>query len=89
MPTSLESIDGSAFSGTILTSITIPASVKSIDSSMVSGVTSLTEILVNEESSSYKSVDGVLYTKSGELVIYPEGKNINRISYTRWNTKIN
>ena len=74
MPTSLESIDGSAFSGTILTSITIPASVKSIDSSMVSGVTSLTEILVNEESSSYKSVDGVLYTKSGELVIYPEGK---------------
>ncbi len=74
LPTSLESIDGSAFSGTILTSITIPASVKSIDSSMVSGVTSLTEILVNEESSSYKSVDGVLYTKSGELVIYPEGK---------------
>ena len=74
LPTSLESIDGSAFAGTILTSITIPASVKSIDSSMVSGVTSLTEILVNEESSSYKSVDGVLYTKSGELVIYPEGK---------------
>lgn len=74
LPTSLESIDGSAFAGTILTSITIPASVKSIDSSMVSGVTSLTEILVNEESTSYKSVDGVLYTKSGELVIYPEGK---------------
>lgn len=74
LPTSLESIDGSAFAGTILTSITIPASVKSIDSSMVSGVTSLTEILVNEESSSYKSVDGVLYTKSGELVTYPEGK---------------
>lgn len=74
LPISLESIDGSAFTGTNLTSITIPASVKSIDSSMVSGVKSLTEILVNEENTNYKSVDGVLYTKSGELVIYPEGK---------------
>lgn len=57
-----------------LVSLSIPDSVTSIGDGALSGCTSLTGIYVSEKNLAYKSIDGVLYTKSGEgLVQYPIG----------------
>ena len=64
-----------------LTSVTIPSSVTSIDSRAFDGCSSLTDINVNSSNQSYKSIDGVIFSKdSKKLEIYPQGKK--ETSYT-------
>ena len=59
-----------------LSSITIPASVTSIGNAMCNG-TNLQEFEVESESAFYKSVDGVLFDYSGEILVnYPNGKEV-------------
>ena len=57
-----------------LTSITIPKSVNNIDNSAFSDCTRLTNIFISPENAYYHSIDGVLITKDGVLLLYPPGK---------------
>ncbi len=57
-----------------ITSIVIPDSVISIDSSGFGGCTSLAEITVSPDNKNYSSVDGVLFNKDMTILVrYPEG----------------
>lgn len=76
LPGSLESIGELAFdSCTKLPSVTIPGSTTDIKGGAFGYCTGLAEIDVAQGNTNYKSLDGVLYTVSGdELVQYPCGK---------------
>ncbi len=68
-------IQGYAFSGcTDLSSVYIPASIKTMQSGVFRGCSKLLRIDVDNTSTSYKSIDGVLYTSDMELYAYPTGK---------------
>ena len=73
----LTTIDDYAFQNCkALTEITLPAGVGSFRTDWVFyGCTALTDIHVAEGNTTYKGVDGVLYTADGTtLMFYPEGK---------------
>ncbi len=74
---SVTTIGHSAFSGcTGLTSIIIPKSVTTIGDSAFGYCTSLNEYIVSEYNPSYKSIDGVLFSKDGAMLIaYPYSKS--------------
>ncbi len=76
IPNSVTSIGWCAFQGCDgLTNITIPDSVTYIDIQAFSGCDKLVDINVSENSSSYSSIDGVLYNKDKTmLILYPVGK---------------
>ncbi|NSB14600.1 leucine-rich repeat domain-containing protein [Clostridium beijerinckii] len=76
IPNSIKSIERSALVGcTGLTSINIPASVQSIGGYALTGCTSLKNISVDSNNLTFKSVNGVLYSKDGtKIVNYPVGK---------------
>lgn len=76
IPESVTSISFDAFSGcTSLKSVYIPSGVKQLDYGVFVECASLETIDVSEENESYKSIDGVWFTKDGkELLHYPEGK---------------
>ena len=60
---------------TSLASVIIPASVRSMGDNVFYNCASLTSITVEEENISYKSIDGVLYTKDvTTLIQYPASK---------------
>lgn len=68
-------IQGYAFSGcTDLSYVYIPASIKKMQSGVFRGCSKLSRIDVDNTSTSYKSIDGVLYTSDMELYAYPIGK---------------
>ena len=68
-------IQGYAFSGcTDLSYVYIPASIKKMQSGVFRGCSKLLRIDVDNTSTSYKSIDGVLYTSDMELYAYPTGK---------------
>ena len=74
-------IQGYAFSGcTDLSYVYIPASIKKMQSGVFRGCSKLSRIDVDNTSTSYKSIDGVLYTSDMELYAYPIGKEES--SYT-------
>ena len=77
LPDSLKSIGYLAFydcSG--LTNLTIPGGVANIDSSMVAFCGNLTSINIDSSNSTYKSIDGMVFSKSGTtFVCCPEGKS--------------
>ena len=73
---SVKSIGNQAFYDcNSLTSVTIPKSVTSIGDGAFSGCTSLTSINVSNENTTYKSINGNLYSKDGKTLIqYAAGK---------------
>ncbi len=72
----ITSIGSTAFWGCDeVTSITIPASVSSIASGAFQRCENLTTVTVSEDNSYFKSIDGVVYSKSGDsILICPPGK---------------
>ena len=77
LPASVTSIGkGAYFFCTYLTSITLPSSVTSVGEEVWYGCDQLSAINVEPENPAYKSVDGVLMTKDGTVLIsYPGGKD--------------
>ena len=82
LPTSVKEIGNGAFSHTTkLSVISIPSSVTAIGTSAFDPCKSLAKITVNENNTTYKAEDGVLFTKDGKkLVRYPIAKSAT--SYT-------
>ena len=72
----LISIGQNAFyNAALLESINIPASVTYMGNAVFQWAGALTDINVDSESSSYSSVDGVLFTKDQTILLkYPQGK---------------
>lgn len=82
LPASLEEIGPHVFKNCKgFSTIFIPAGVKTISNGVFAGATSLTEIIVDENNTSYYSEGGVLYYKKAPwLVSYPVAKS--DISFT-------
>lgn len=76
IPNSVKNIEDSAFYGCAnLASLNIPTSVQSIGEKALIGCSSLANISVDDNNISYKSVDGVLYSKNGtNILCYPAAK---------------
>ena len=75
IPEHFKSVMNSAFKNcTTLTSLTIPSSVTSIDLGTFEGCINLKNIYVDPENEYYKSLDGLLLSKDGALLIYPLGR---------------
>ena len=71
IPDSVEYIGNYSFEGcTSLTSISIPASVTEIGNGAFPGCTSLTDIDVDVSNPEYSSIDGVLFDKAGNILIW-------------------
>ena len=82
IPSSVTRIGNSAFNGTGLTSVTIPASVIEIGERAFTRA-SLTKIEVDEKNETYKSVDGVLFSKDmTTLICFPSAKVCTENTYT-------
>ena len=80
IPEGVTSIGSYAFNACDLTSMEIPASVTAIgtldDSALGGAGRNLTGYFVDEQNTAYTSVDGILFSKDGTvLVAYPQGKN--------------
>lgn len=77
MPTSVISFENHAFSGSSnLTEITISPAITNIWEYAFSNCSNLASIYVNENSMNFKSLDGVVYDKTGKsLKIFPRGRN--------------
>jgi hypothetical protein len=75
IPNSVTSIGVQAFAYTGITSITIPASVAVIEDSAFIGYSGLESFTVAEANPNFKSIDSVLFNKSGTtLKAYPASK---------------
>ncbi|GMO39747.1 MAG: hypothetical protein Pg6C_00380 [Treponemataceae bacterium] len=75
IPNSVMTIRHNAFFSSNLISVTIPASVISIDKYAFGHTPQLKEILCDTGNPAYTSIDGVLFSKNGKtLVAYPAGK---------------
>jgi len=76
LPKSLTSIGELAFYGcTGLTVIKLPESLTSIGRNVFYDCTGITNIIVDENNSAFRSVDGVLFDKAmTTLLLFPEGK---------------
>ena len=69
IPSSVTSIEGSAFAFCGLASVTIPASVTSIGGGVFNGCRGLAAISVNPANTAYSSVDGVLFNKTQTILL--------------------
>ena len=75
IPNSVTSIGMGAFRGSGLVTIIIPNSVKSIKSLAFSPCISLISINVDNNNSTYSSIDGILYNKIQDtLILCPQGR---------------
>lgn len=76
IPSSVTSVGAVAFLGCSLTSIAVPAGVKSIGEGTFKGSYALTAINVSYDNIAYSSEDGVLYDKN-KTILYacPGGRN--------------
>ena len=77
----LEYIGAAAFQDAAIKRITLPANVKAFDGFPFTSCQELEWVDVHPKNKDFKSVDGVLFDKSGKILIcYPSGKNSD--SYT-------
>lgn len=75
LPEGITYIDDTAFINCGFSSFTLPASVTGLGTAVFSGCTSLTRFVVEEGSTVYKAVDGVLFSADGShLICYPSAK---------------
>lgn len=76
LPSGIETIEENAFAFCeALKSFTIPEAVTSIDGNPFYGCCSLPQITVEKGNRFFQSIDGVLYSKDGTMLIaYPEAK---------------
>lgn len=71
----LETIEHNAFSSSAITSFNVPATVNSIGASAFARCNSLYEVTTSMDNTSYKAIDGVLFTHDGKsIVCYPPAK---------------
>ena len=84
------SIAANAFYGnTKINTVQIPSTVTSIGEKAFGGCTSIVYISVNSANTSFKDVEGVLYTKNGDTLIhYPAQKGNEVLSIPKSVTKI-
>ena len=84
------SIAENAFYGnTKINTIQIPSTVTSIGEKAFGGCTSIVYISVNSDNTSFKDVEGVLYTKNGDTIIhYPAQKGNESLSIPKSVIKI-
>ncbi|MCL2801470.1 MAG: leucine-rich repeat domain-containing protein [Treponema sp.] len=77
IPNSVTRIDVNAFYNcTNLISINIPASVRTLDENIFGNCTSLASITVDQDNTSFASVEGVLFNKAvTELIYFPLAKS--------------
>ena len=75
IPDSVTDINGYAFTGSAISTVTIPASVINIETAAFSWCYNLSEINVSGNNTHYTAVDGVLYNKDKTMLMqYPMGK---------------
>ena len=76
VPDSVESIEDSAFAScTDLASVSLGAGLKQLGNCVFQYDDKLSDVAVSAANTAYKSVDGVIYDKTGKtLVAYPAGK---------------
>lgn len=74
LPDSLTNIEQYAFSYCGLESVTLPKNVAKIEHGAFHSCNDLREIEVDPDNSTFTSVDGVVLTRSGTLVVCPNGK---------------
>lgn len=91
IPSTVRSIQGGAFYGCdVLTTINIPVATTYVGESTFNFCPLLTNISVDENNTSYCSVDGVLYSKDMKTIVrYPEGKIGTTYTIPSGVTKIN
>ena len=79
----ITSIGQSAFMGTVLTSLTIPASVTSIGTNILTEVGTIQTYTVDANNNYYSSDSyGALFNKSKTIFMYYPGANTSNTSYT-------
>jgi hypothetical protein len=75
LPDALSEIGNNAFYYSSIRHLSISANVKSIGQAFVVGCSDLKDITVDEGNAAYRSIDGVLFDKSGKsLLAFPGGK---------------
>jgi uncharacterized repeat protein (TIGR02543 family) len=90
IPEGVTSLPSFVFSNArALTSVSIPSSVASIDRNTFDGATALTNIAVASNSQSFRSIDGVLFSKDAKVLLdYPLGKSATSYSIPEGVTSI-
>jgi hypothetical protein len=74
LPLGLTDVEANAFTDAFLAKITIPASVTNLGQMPFYQCGNLTAITVDSNNSAYSSVDGVLFNKSGTVLIEAPGR---------------
>lgn len=80
LPDTLEVIDSLAFANSLITEVTIPASVREIHKDAFLGCNNLATISVHPDNTTYYSIDGALYRRSDNaLIIYPHSNKTENL----------
>ena len=75
LPTTLTTLGDYVFSGTGITTLNLPDSLRNFTGRSFQWATKLKELTINDTNTSYKVENGVLFNKSGtKLICYPAGK---------------